>query len=170
MKKELLLNLENEEFRGNTLDIGINNTGVIYNILKNFNKDIEVEYISDKGEEEKIAKGFYDNCMLFFTLSSIWLKLSKKKLIYNIFNYLNEDGYIYIWDIDKGYRKIVDYNIKINLPHKKIREMYLRDINILKDNSKNSTCNILKDYFIIEDMKENDGVYYIKAKKKKIEL
>ena len=95
--------MEKQTFTGNVLDVGFNNYGVIYNL---YNSDGEVEYFSGKKDKKFIKKGLYDSCVLFFTLSSVWLHISRSSLLKELCSYLKEDGVIYIWDMDKGYSQI----------------------------------------------------------------
>lgn len=158
--------MEREIFRGNILDIGLENHGIFYNIYKQYNDDVNVEYLSGKEEKDKINEDFYDSCILFFSFSSIWFKRRKKGFIADIYRYLNKDGMLYIWDIDKGYGKLFNGRLKIVIPESKIRQINVKDVNILKNTSKESTIKLLEGFFDILDSKSSDGIYYIKAKKK----
>jgi hypothetical protein len=63
---------EKEIFKGNLLDIGFSNHGIIYNIYKQYNDDnSSVDYIEGKDQKTGIEEGVYDTCALFFTLSDI---------------------------------------------------------------------------------------------------
>lgn len=166
MRNTVFINMEKEVFRGNVLDIGLENYGIVYNIYKQYNDNVNVEYISGKEEQENIKEEFYDSCILLFSFSSIWLKTNKKKFIKDIYRYLSKDGLLYIWDIDKGYRKVFNSIVKILVPERKLKEIKLRDLNVFKDNSKENTIKLLEDYFDILDLKTSDGIYYIKARKK----
>lgn len=169
MEREIFINLEKEVFRGNILDIGLDNYGVVYNIYKQYHDNINVEYISGKEEKESLKEEFYDSCILFFSFSSIWLRINRRKFIKDIYRYLNKDGLLYIWDIDKGYTKIFNATVKIVIPEGKLRQIKIRDLNILKDTSKVNTIKMLEEYFNIIDIKSSDGIYYIKARKKALE-
>jgi hypothetical protein len=166
LKKEVQLELHKEVFKGNVLDIGIHNNGIIYNMCKHFNKDLEVEYISGKEEEKNIKDEFYDSCILFFTLNNICFNLNKRNLFKKIYNYLNEGGCLYIWDIDKGYNRVFNSNIKILLPNAEVKNINLKDLNMFHDNSKETMLKLLEEYFNLIDLEEKEGVYYIKASKK----
>lgn len=166
VRKEIFINLEKEIFRGNILDVGLDNYGVVYNIYKQYYDDVNVEYISGKEEIGALREGFYDSCILFFSFSSIWFKMKKRKFIKDIYRYLNKDGLLYIWDIDKGYRKIFNATVKIVIPERKLRQIKLRDLNVFKDTSKQNTIKLLEEYFDIIDIKSSDGIYYIKSRKK----
>ena len=166
MEKNITLQLENELFKGNLLDVGISNTGAIYNLYKEFNVNPTVEYIDGKYEENKIEKKYYDNCVLFFTLSQIYFESSRKEIIKNINDYLKEKGKIYIWDVNKGYNKIINLNIKITSSISKEKKIVFKDNKIFKNSNKKSTLNILNEYFNVLEEVEDEDVYYIKAEKK----
>lgn len=93
--------MENEIFRGNLLDVGTDNYGIIYNIYKQYNEDSNLEYINGAEEKENIKEGYYDNCILLFSFSNIFFKKNRMSLIRDIYRYLKEGGNVYIWDIDK---------------------------------------------------------------------
>ncbi|WP_333859888.1 class I SAM-dependent methyltransferase [Clostridium sp.] len=166
MSKSIFINMENQIFRGNLLDVGLHNEGIIYNVYKEFNDNINVEYINGKEEEENIKEDYYDNCILLFSFNKLWLNFKKKNFIKDIYKYLKEEGLLYIWDVDKGYNKIFNGYVKILIPGGKIKKIKIRDFNILKNNSKENTVKILDKYFKVLDLKNSDGLYYIKAQKK----
>lgn len=169
VRKEIFINLEKEIFRGNILDVGLDNYGIVYNIYKQYYDNVNVEYVSGKQEVGALKEEFYDSCILFFSFSSIWLKMNKRKFIKDIHRYLNKDGLVYIWDIDKGYTKIFNATVKIVIPERKLRQIKLKDLNIFKDTSKQNTIKLLQEYFNVIDIKSSDGIYYIKARKKVVE-
>lgn len=164
-KKEIFINMEQEILTGNILDIGKDYYGIVYSLFKQYNDETYIEYISGKENKELIKKGEYDSCVLFFSLSNIWLKYNKRKLIKDVYEYLRENGTIRIWDIDKGYSSVFNAKVKLSLPDKKIKEISIRDLNPLKDNSKNSMIKLLQEYFQIVDSKSSDNIYFIKGRK-----
>ncbi|MCY6484656.1 class I SAM-dependent methyltransferase [Clostridium aestuarii] len=166
MKKEILINLQNQEFKGNVLDIGLKNYGVVYNIYKYKNKNFDIEYIEGDKRCNIIEQNYYDTCVMFLSFGSISLKIRKIEIIKNIYKYLKDDGILYIWDIDKGYGKIFEGKIKILLPNRKIKEINVKNLNILKNISKKNTIKLLENYFDIINLKCLDDIYYIKAQKK----
>ena len=167
MKREVFINLEKEIFKGNLLDIGFSNHGIIYNICKQYIDDSNsVEYIEGKEEKIKIDEGTYDTCAMFLTLSDIKFTQNKKKLIKDIYKFLKVDGLLYIWDIDKGFAKTFNSRIKIVLPDKSTKQISLRDLNLFKNSSKENTMKILKPYFEIITLKNSDNIYYMICKKR----
>jgi len=167
LKKEVFINLEKEIFKGNILDIGFSNHGIIYSIYKQYiEPSSSVDYIEGKDEKEEIKEGVYDVCALFFTLSDIKFSQNKRKLVQDIYKYLKNDGLLYIWDVDKGFAKIFNSKIKIVLPDKNTKQIYQRDLNVFKNSSKENTIKILQPYFEILTLKNSDNVYYMICKKK----
>ncbi|ENK0837379.1 class I SAM-dependent methyltransferase [Clostridium botulinum] len=163
---EIVINMENEIFRGNLLDVGTDNYGIIYNIYKQYNEDSNLEYINGAEEKENIKEGYYDNCILLFSFSNIFFKKNRMSLIRDIYRYLKEGGNVYIWDIDKKLKETFNGKIKILLPGEKVKNISIKDLNLLKDSSVDTTIKLLDPYFEIKDLKSSDGVYYIKGKKK----
>lgn len=166
MKKEVFISLEKEIFKGNLLDIGFSNHGIIYNIYKQYNDDSSIEYLEGKEEKIRIEGGQYDVCAMFLALSDMKFTLSKKKLIKDIYKFLKDDGLLYIWDIDKGFVKAFNSTIKVVLPDKSTKQVFLRDFNIFKNSSKENTMKIIQPYFEILTLKNSDNIYYMICKKR----
>ncbi|MBU3144761.1 class I SAM-dependent methyltransferase [Clostridium sp. CF012] len=167
MNREVFINLEKEIFKGNVLDIGFSNHGIIYNICKQYIDDSKsVEYIEGKWDKIKIDRGSYDTCVLFLTLSDIKFTQSKKNLIKDVYKFLKSDGVLYIWDIDKGFAKTFNSRINIMLPDKSTKKINLRDLNLFKNSSKENTIKILQPYFEIMTMKNSDNIYYMICKRR----
>lgn len=166
MKENKLLVIKEEVFKGNLLDIGMENYGVIYNAYKGLNQEISVDYL-DEREESTIRHGYYDNCILLLSLSKIFFEKTKLRLIGEVSKYLNENGNLYIWDIDKKIGEIWNEKIKIQTPDNKTKYVRIMDLNLLRDNSKENTLKLLKKHYDIIDFSCEHGVYYIKANKKR---
>lgn len=167
MYKEIIINLEEKVLDGNVLDIGFNNYGIVYNIYKYNNQDIQVEYIREENKINSIEKGIYDSCVLFLSFSGIMFKAKRKSLLEEIYTCLKEDGVLHIWDINKGHGRVFFKKIKVILPDKKSKEISVNDMNIFKDTSKEDTVKLLNQYFNIIDCESLDQIYYIKAQKKR---
>ncbi|WP_446899559.1 class I SAM-dependent methyltransferase [Clostridium sp. LBM24168] len=166
IKKEFFINMENEIFRGNLLDIGLDNNGIVYNIYKEFNHNINLEYIIGEDQEKNILEGYYDLCILLFSFSTICSKMKKRAVIDHIHKYLNSDGMLYIWDIDKKIGRIFSGDIKILVPGKKLKKIRVRNFNLIEDNSKESTLDIINEHFELKEYTFNGDIYHIKAKNK----
>lgn len=165
MKKDIFINMQQEVFTGNVLDIGMDNYGIIYSLYKKYNEEAALEYIEGKEESSLIEKEKYDSCILLFSLNNIWLKFNKKALFKKISEYLKENGVLHIWDINKGYSKLFNGKIKILISDKIIKEIEITDLNVLKDNSKEAVVKLAQNYFKIIDLKCSDNIYYIKCQK-----
>ena len=167
MKHSILINLENENLRGNVLDVGFYNYGITYSLFKNGSDEISVDYLQGKDEKAKIEIDFYDSCIVFFALSNIWFKYNRKRMLLDLMKHIKKGGNIYIWDLDKPYGKIFNNRLKVILPGGEIKIIKLKELNIVKDTSFELTKKILEDYFNIIDCKTSDNIYCIKASSKK---
>lgn len=163
--QDVVINLENERFKGNVLDIGMDNYGVIYQMCKNNDDDLNVEYIDKEGERNNIEKQWYDTAVLFFCLGKLNTNISKKKLLKEIYEYLRDDGEIRIWDIDKCSMSAANLKVKVLLPKRKVKNIVIKDFNIAKDRSKENIKKLLKPMFEIIEIKTSNNIYYIKGRK-----
>ncbi|KYH30315.1 MULTISPECIES: hypothetical protein [Clostridium] len=167
MKNEIVIDLEKQYFSGEILDISSDNYGIVYNIYKSKNKEFDVEYIDGRDKAKNIKENFYDSCVMFLAFSSIIFKISRKILIEKIYNYLKEDGFIYIWDIDKGYGKTFFGKINVIMPQGISKKIEIKDMNLLKDTSSKTILKLIEEFFNIVEFKSLDNIYYIKAQKKR---
>ena len=55
----------------------------------------------------------------------------------------------------------------MKLPNNLQRDFYVRNFNILKDNSQEATVKILEKYYDVLDIKNEFGVYFIIARNSK---
>ena len=167
MKSTILINLENENLSGNVLDVGFCNYGITYSLFKNGYDEISVDYLEGKVERKKIEIGFYDCCIVFFALSNIFLKYNRKRILMDLVKHLKKEGVIYIWDLDKPYGKVFINKLKVILPGGEIKLIKLRELNVIKDTSFQTTKKIIEEYFVIMDYTCSDDIYCIKASLKK---
>jgi len=167
VQKEIILNLIEQKFNGNILDIGFFNYGIVYNIIKNTQESYSLEYFHNESKDINIDENFYDSSVLFFSFSEILFRLKRRNLLIKIYEGLKEEGILHIWDINKGFGKTYNNKLKIFLPKGKVKEIIIKDYNIFKNVSKKSTINLLSSKFdIIEEIDEGE-LYYIKAQKKR---
>ncbi len=101
MVREVILDMSNINFKGNTLDVGINNYGIIYNILKQTESEISVDYYVENFNGE--YRNQYDNGVLFFSLSQLH-KNEVEDVVKNIWSNVRFGGNLYIWDREKQKR------------------------------------------------------------------
>ena len=164
MGKTLIIDLEDVILQGDILDVGEKNLGIIYNISKEAEDELCLDYVcSDTKIELKDRQ--YDACTFFFDLNKIWTSLEKEKLIKEISVYLKECGEIFIWDINKERGKVFNNKIKVILSNGKVKEFTFKNLNILLSSNIQEIKKILEKYFKIEETKEWEDIFFIKGKK-----
>ncbi|MCQ2969079.1 MAG: hypothetical protein MJ191_02960 [Clostridium sp.] len=164
MGKTIILNLSHINIRGDVLDIG-ESFGVIYNIAKDIDDEVSVDYIEEENSEI-LKERSYDNCTIFFALSNIWGDYKRESLIENISKSIKTGGSIYIWDINKERGKLFNNKIRVILPSEKIKEFQFKNLNPMSSSIIEETKKILLKQFNIEEEKVWQDIYYIKARKK----
>ncbi|WP_343216372.1 class I SAM-dependent methyltransferase [Clostridium simiarum] len=166
-KIEHIIDLKSFKFKGNVLDIGEENHGIVYNLFKNNEEDEStVDYIEGSENKSVLEKEYYHNVVLFFYLSTLWNGKDRRKVLKDAYEFLNPEGQIHIWDISKINSKILNEKIKLILPKEEIKEIKIKDYNIIKEYSKMDALNMLEELFEIKDIRQWNDVYYISAQKK----
>ena len=163
MIREVVLDMSNINFKGNTLDVGINNYGIIYNILKQTKNEISVDYYVENFSEE--YRNQYDNGVLFFSLSQLD-KSETENVIKNIWSNVRFGGNIYIWDREKKRRETVNDKIKVLMPNENEKEIEFIDNSISSEFTINSSKKLLEKYFEIQETKVCDKIIFIKGIKR----
>ncbi|MGL4991025.1 MAG: hypothetical protein ACRC57_07690 [Sarcina sp.] len=153
--KKTLVNLEYITLEGNVLDISIDNSGIIYNLLKmtnqgNFNIDMDVQT--------------YDSVAVFFALGTL-NKEQSKKLIEEVHNKTNENAKIYIWDRIKSKNEIIRDKVVASLGMGIKREFYLSNLNPFYEFNIERVEKILSEKFMIVEKVIWDNIIYIEAEK-----
>lgn len=164
----IFVSLEKEVFRGNILDVGLDNNGVIYNVYKYYDEDLDVDYLEGQENTENMKSDYYDSCILFFSLHNIVNGREKKKLLQHINECLRNNGYVYVWDIDKKPLQTFRGNIKVSLPDKTLKDFKINCLNPFTNNSKEKIINVLKEFFEVLDIKHSDNIFSIVCKKRGI--
>jgi hypothetical protein len=162
----VFISLEKEIFRGNILDVGMDNNGIIYNVFKYYDEDLDIDYLEGKEDHEILKSHYYDTCILFFSLHNIGNLSKKKRLFQNINQCLRENGYVYIWDVEKKPLKTFKTNIKVSLPDKSLKNIKINCYNPFTNNSKEKIISILKDSFEVLNIKHSDDIFSIVCKKR----
>ncbi|ADL51377.1 hypothetical protein [Clostridium cellulovorans] len=162
----VFINMENEVFRGDVLDIGFENYGIVYSVCKSFQDEIAVDYVDNIKEQEKAFKESYDSCVMFFSLREVLFTYSKKRLLKNVSRLLKSNGDLYIWDVEKNFKESITKKVIVALPDKKVKEIEIKESNPLKDTTMSSTLTIVSECFDVLDTKCSNGIYYIKGRKK----
>ncbi|MBQ6820525.1 MAG: hypothetical protein IJO26_04425 [Clostridium sp.] len=163
MGKTIILNLSDISLKGNILDIG-ESFGVIYNISKDIMDEISVDYVSSDSEI-KLVEEEYDTCTMFFCLSNLWNNPSRFRLIDEIGKYIKPGGELYIWDINKESREIINNKIIAVLPSGRHKEFEFKNLNpIIKSNIEENK-KLIEKYYIIEETKLWEDIHFIRGKK-----
>lgn len=162
MRKTLVLNFEDIKIEGNILDVACESLGIINSILEEAKSEIAVDYV-EKEEESMLQNSKYDACTFFFNLNTLWNINKREKLINEISDYLEKDGSIYIWDINKNIGELVDSKLKVLLPKGDIREYRIKNNNLFSSSSFEETKKILEKTFKIEETKVWEDIYFIKG-------
>lgn len=161
MGKTIVLNLSDVKLEGDILDVG-ESFGVIYNISKGIEDEISVDYVGGENSNE-IKEEEYDTCTMFFHLSKLWNNYGRLKLIKEVSKYVKVGGKIYIWDINKEVKDIINNKIMAVLPSGKIKEFEFRNLNpIIKSNIEENE-KLLEKYYKIEETKLWEDIHFIKG-------
>ncbi|MBD7909949.1 MULTISPECIES: hypothetical protein [Clostridium] len=166
MGKKILINLNNVHIEGDILDVSRENSGIIYNISKDAEEEVSVDYV-DLDSRKILNRRTYDACTFFFNLNNILGGRKKESLIKEICGYLKEEGVIYIWDINKERGGFCDYNVNAVLPNGSVKEVVLKNYNPLITCKFEEIKKILEKYSEIEETKLWEDIFFIKAVKKK---
>lgn len=162
MGKTIVLNLSDVKLKGNILDVG-ESFGVIYNISKEIMDEISVDYVNSDNNE--LLKEEYDTCTMFFCLSRIWNTSSRLKLIEEVSKYIKTGGELFIWDINKEVRDMINNKIVAVLPSGKFKEFEFKNLNpIIKSNMEESE-KLLEKYYKIEETKLWEDIHFIRGRK-----
>ncbi|MGG7056862.1 hypothetical protein ACQPUY_04120 [Clostridium nigeriense] len=163
MGKTIVLNLSDVKLKGNILDVG-ESFGVIYNISKEIMDEISVDYVN--GDNNDILKeGEYDTCTMFFCLSRMWNSSSRLKLIEEVSKYIKTGGELFIWDINKEVRDMINNKIVAVLPSGNLKEFEFKNLNpIIKSNMEENE-KLLEKYYKIEETKLWEDIHFIRGRK-----
>lgn len=167
---EVEVNLENEKFDGNVLDIGMDNHGIIYQMCKNYDDELCVDYVDKEGEQHSIEKNEYDVAVLFLAIGKLSFNTERKKLLQEVYDYLKDDGEIKVWDIDKGSMETVNLRLKVLLPGGRVKSINFRDFNFVKDSSKENIIKLIEPMFDIIETTTVNNIYCIRGRKIKKEM
>lgn len=164
--ESLFVSLEKEVFRGNVLDITYGNQGIIYKANKYYDNFIDVNYLENAPSKSCDNEGYYDSCIVFFTLNKIKTHRQKIKLFDNIYRLMKNNGYVYIWDVEKEPLKTLQKNITVSLPDKSMKNFQINLLNLFTDNTSSKIIDGLKNYFDIVEAVSSNGTFRIVGRKK----
>ncbi|MDT8715215.1 hypothetical protein IAI10_00775 [Clostridium sp. 19966] len=169
IKNTVEIDMNEIVIKGDIIDIGDENYGVIYNLCRETEEtskdEIAVEYLC-KEDEDIIISESYDVVSLFFSIGKLNTLSSRKRFIESALKYLKSRGEIMIWDIKKPRGCIINLNITTKLPNNKTKKIKIRKLNPFVSITAENTKRIIENYFDIVDTKENDEIFYIRAKRK----
>ena len=164
MGKTLVINLNDVVLKGDVLDVGERNLGIIYNISKEAYNEISIDYVDDS-RKGYLKEHKYDACTFFFELSSMWTNFEKERIIGRMTRLLKEEGEILIWDINKQRGKVINNKVKVIMPNHDIKEFNFRNHNVFGCNDIEDIKKILAKNFKIEETKAWEDVFFIRARK-----
>ena len=68
MGKTIIINLEKVNIHGDILDVGEQNLGVIYNLTKEAQEEMSLDYVNEETKVE-LKNSTYNACTFFFELN-----------------------------------------------------------------------------------------------------
>ena len=156
--KKLLVNLKYTQLKGNVLDVSLDETGIIYNLVK----------IKDSGKIiiEDSVEGKYNSAALFFSLGTL-NKTASRELLLNIFELIEDNGEVYIWDRVKEKNELIHDKVIARLDDETTKEFSIMNLNPFYEFNLSRIENLIKDLFILEEKLIWDNVIYLKLSKKK---
>ena len=162
MGKTLIINMSNIKLEGDILDVSGDNTGIIYNISKDVDDEICVDYVNSENSKEIQHK--YDACTIFFKLSNLWSNKSRELLIKEVTSYVKKDGKVYIWDLNKERGKIIDNKVRVLLPNGKDKETSFKNYNPLTTCKFDEVKKKLEKYCEIEETKVWENIFFLQGR------
>lgn len=166
--KEYVIDLRDICLKGNVLDVSNNNYDIVYSLFKETFQEVSVDYVEENSDLVEVE--FYHNVIMFFYLGRLWTNGDRGNIIKGILKNMKPDGELLLWDIDKKYGETFNGKIITLLPNDKKKEIIVKDYNPLKELRKETVERIICPYFDITEQKSWGEIYYIRAKKKGIDL
>ncbi|AQM59135.1 MULTISPECIES: hypothetical protein [Clostridium] len=161
MKKTLILNLKDIKISGEVLDVSKEDNEIISSLIVDNNDEIAIDLSGES--EASINDKEYGVCTIFFYLSSIWNTTKREMLIEDIYNKLEDNAKIYIWDINKNIGEFVDSKLKVLLPNEEMKELKIKNNNIISSSNLEECKKILEKKFKIEETKVWEDIYFVKG-------
>ncbi|MEG1002554.1 hypothetical protein [Clostridium sp.] len=161
MKKTLILNLKDVKISGDILDISKEENNIISRLVVEENDEIAIDSVEEENDDLNNKK--YGVCTFFFNLSSIWNTTKREMLIEDVYNKLQDNAEIYIWDINKNIGEFVDSKLKVLLPKEEIKEYKIKNNNLISSSNVEECKKILEKKFKIEETKVWEDIYFIKG-------
>lgn len=165
VKETVQIDMQNLNLKGDVIDIGVKNYGIIYKICRQNDDEVAVEYLMDE-EKSLIEREYYDTAVLFFTLSPLSSAGKRRKLIKELYQYTRDCGEIFIWDINKAIGKLVDLRVEVLLGKNEIQTISINNYNPVKQLSLSQVKRIINPYFEVTEEKQGKEIFFLKAKRK----
>ena len=163
MKKQLVIDMSDLDMEGDILDVAKENTGIIYDISKEIEQEISVDYVED--ESKRLLKGRkYDICTMFFNLNNLYFNWERERLLRDITKYIKNNGKIYVWDINKKRMQIVRDKINIITSFNSIKQGEIVNNNLFSSCNYDKILEIMKKYFIIKEAKTWQDMFFIEGR------
>ena len=164
--ENIFISLEKEVFKGNVLDITYDNKSIIYNVNKYYDNFVEVDYLDGSSKDKEEIANYYDSCILFFSLNKLNGIRERQNLFKDIYNLMNPNGYLYIWDINKELYKTTSKTIIVGLPDNTITRFQVNCKNLMMNNSKAEIIKDLEEFFVLVEVVTSDEAFKIVCKRK----
>ncbi|NLZ49673.1 MAG: hypothetical protein GX895_13030 [Clostridiales bacterium] len=166
-KKEYIkIDMRNLKIKGDVIDIGVKNYGIIYKMCRESFDEVALDYIMEE-EKRLIEKECYDTAILFFTLNLLHNSKKRKKLIKEVCNYISEDGEILLWDLKKSFGQLVDLEVEVLFNNGESEIVNIRNRNPVVKLEFSKVKKIIYPYFDIVEEKEGNNIFFIRARRKK---
>lgn len=165
-KEYVKIDMRNLQIKGDIIDIGVKNYGIIYKMCKETFDEVALDYIV--GEEKRlIEREHYDTAILFFTLSLLSNSMKRKKLINEAWNYIKEDGELLLWDAKKSFGKPINLEVDVLFDNCEFETVSIKNLNPVIKLELSNVKKIMAPYFDIVEEKEGRSIFFIRARRKK---
>lgn len=164
-KEKVQIDMNNLDLKGDIIDVGIKNYGIIYKLCKQNGDEIAVEYVEDE-EKGLISKDCYDTAVLFFSLGQLSTSQRKKRLLKEIHSYIRDSGEIVIWDVNKNAGKLMDLDMEILMPQNETQTIKVRMLNPFSRNTLEQVKKMVEPMYEITDEREGNDIFYLRGIRK----
>ncbi|WP_139905218.1 hypothetical protein [Clostridium thermarum] len=165
IKDTVQIDMQNLKLKGDVIDIGVKNYGIIYKICRQNDDEVAVEYLMDE-EKDLIEREYYHTAVLFFTLSPLSSAGKRRKLIKELYKYIRDCGEIIIWDINKAMGRLVDLRVEVLLSENETQTIKINNFNPIKQLSLSQVKKIINPYFEVTEEKQGKEIFFLRAKRK----
>ena len=102
---------------------------------------------------------------MFFSLSKMWNGFSRARIIEEVSKYMRVGGEIYIWDINKEVRDMINNKIIAVMPSGKFKEFEFKNLNPIIKSNMEENKKLLEKSYKIEETKLWEDIHFIRGKK-----